>query len=214
MSITDATLLTMFVVAFVPLAPTEPVLASLGVLLATEHAQSGTVLEVIAVAAVGCCLSDHLLYGFGRFTGGRILDRLRRRPAPAAAIDWLNRNSRRWGVPVLIVGRWLPAGGTVGAILAGALRWPLRRFTPCSMIGSTLWSCYVVAIGFMGGTVAGQPLAGIALSLAVALLLGTASGQLLRRGQRRRSTTGPADPPTSEVSTGGGDTMAMSSTPA
>lgn len=183
-SITLATLVTMFLVAVVPLAPTEPVLTGFGVLLASGH---GSPVAVIAVAALGCSVSDHLLYGFGRISGVRMLDRLRRRPATAAAIDWLSRNSKRWGTPILVAGRWLPAGGTVGAVLAGTLRWRLRRFTPASLIGSTLWSSYVILIGYLGGSIAGQPLAGIALSLAVALLIGTLTSLLLQRSHRRQA---------------------------
>lgn len=182
-STADLSLVTMFLVAVIPLAPTEPVLASLGVLVATGH---GNPLPLLVVAAIGCSLSDHILYALGRFGGGKVLDRVGRKPSAAAAIEWLNRHSARWGSPILIAGRWLPAGGTVGAVLAGALRWPLTRFTPTSLAGSTLWSGYVVLIGYLGGTLAGDPLTGMGLSLAVALLLGLCSSMLLQRSRRRQ----------------------------
>jgi membrane protein DedA with SNARE-associated domain len=180
---TDASLLTMFLVAVIPLAPTEPVLTTLGVLAATGH---GSPVALIAVSAIGCSISDHILYGLGRFGGSHVPDRLHRRASSAAAIEWLGRNSNRWGIPILIAGRWLPAGGTVGAVLAGTLRWRLTRFTPTSLVGSTLWSGYVVLLGYLGGTVAGQPLAGMALSLGVAALLGATTSVILQRGHRRR----------------------------
>jgi membrane protein DedA with SNARE-associated domain len=188
----DAGLLTMFVVAVVPLAPTEPVLTALAVLAATGH--GGSPLVLIIVSGIGCSISDHILYGMSRFGGARVLDWLGRRAAAAVPVNWLSRNIDRWGAPTLIAGRWLPAGGTVGSILAGALRWRLVRFSPTSLTGCTLWSAYVVLLGYLGGTVAGNPLTGILLSLGVAAVLGAGTRLVLRRGQRR-STLRLAPPP-------------------
>jgi hypothetical protein len=39
--------------------------------------------------------------------------------------------------------RWVPAGGTVGAVLVGMLRWRLRRFTPMSRAFVTI-ACALV----------------------------------------------------------------------
>jgi membrane protein DedA with SNARE-associated domain len=183
--LTAATLLTMFVVALVPLAPTEPVLTGMGVLAATEGFSP---LSLIAVAALGCTLSDHLLYLLGRLGGGRLLDRLRRRPSVAAAAGWLDGHAERWGVPILIVGRWIPGGGTVGSVLAGTMRWKLSRFTPTSITGSTLWSAYVVLLGYLGGSIIGQPIVGIAVSIGVAVLVGLAAKLLLRTDARKPAT--------------------------
>jgi len=181
MSISTAVLVTLFVVAAIPLVPTEPILAATGVLAATQHT---TPVWVIVVAALGCSLSDHFLYGLGRLAGFRILDRLRRKSAVKVAMDWLTRHATRWGVLVLIAGRWLPAGGTVGSVMAGTLRWPLIRFTPCSLLGSTLWSSYAGMIGYLGGSIAGQPVIGLLLSLGVASLIGLGASLFLQRGHR------------------------------
>jgi membrane protein DedA with SNARE-associated domain len=191
MSIPIAAAITMFLVAVIPLAPTEPVLAAMGVLAATEHVSP---LGAIVIAAIGCSLSDHLLYAVGRFAGGPALTRLRRKPAVDAATQWLIRNSTRWGVPILIVGRWLPAGGTVGALLAGTLRWPLRRFTPTSLAGATLWSTYVALLGYLGGSIVSQPVLGLAFSLGLATLFGLTASVLLQRAHRRHAATETALP--------------------
>jgi membrane protein DedA with SNARE-associated domain len=63
-------LVTVFVVAVVPLVPTEAVLVGMGVLAAST---GGSLLGVIAVATVGCSLSDHVLYLLARLAGGRVL---------------------------------------------------------------------------------------------------------------------------------------------
>ena len=182
-------------VSIVPLVPTEPVLVSLGVLAATNHT---TPVLVIAVASIGCSLSDHLLYGLGRATSARLLTRLRRKPSVDAAANWLQRNSTRWGSPVLIVGRWLPGGGTVGSLLAGTLRWKLSRFTPTSLVGSTLWSAYAGMIGYLGGSIIGQPVIGILVTLGVAALTTTLGSLILQRAGRHAGRTDerPVDPAT------------------
>jgi membrane protein DedA with SNARE-associated domain len=185
-------MITLFVAALVPLVPTEPVLIGMGVLAA-----SGVVPlpVVIAVSTVACSVSDHLLYAFGRVAGARALARFGRRPNVLAATDWLTRHITRWGAPILVVGRWLPAGGTIGAVLTGTLRWRLARFTPASLVGSALWSTYVALIGFLGGTLTGTPAAGLVVSLAVAAVIGITSGILLRRAHRARVATKVAEEP-------------------
>jgi membrane protein DedA with SNARE-associated domain len=180
-SSTVTALITLFVVGLVPLAPTEPILVGMGVFAASGRLPLAA---VIAVAAVACCLSDHLLYGFGRFAGVRVLDRLAgRRPSVAAAHHWLTERVTRWGAPVLVVGRWLPAGGTIGAVLTGTLRWRLPRFTPASAIGSTLWSTYVAMIGYLGGALTGNSFLGLLVSLGIATVLGVVSSVVVQRNR-------------------------------
>jgi membrane protein DedA with SNARE-associated domain len=181
-SSTLAALVTLFVVGLVPLAPTEPVLVGMGVFAASGKLP---LLWVVVVAAVACTLSDHLLYVIGRIAGVRALRRLSGKPSVAAANDWLSRRLARWGAPILVVGRWLPGGGTIGAVLTGTLRWPLARFTPASVIGSTLWSAYVALIGYVGGALTGSYVTGLLVSLAIAAALGIGSSIAIQRAHHR-----------------------------
>jgi membrane protein DedA with SNARE-associated domain len=187
-SSTLTALVTLFVVAFVPLAPTEPVLVGMGVFAASGRLP---LLWVVVVAAVACTLSDHLLYAVGRIAGARALRRLSGKPSVAAAADWLTRRLARWGAPILVLGRWLPGGGTAGAILTGTLRWPLARFTPASVVGSTLWSAYVAMIGYLGGALTGSYVTGLLVSLAIAAALAIGSSILIQRAHHRAHTTEP-----------------------
>jgi membrane protein DedA with SNARE-associated domain len=186
-------LITVFVVAVVPLVPTEAVLVGMGVLAASTGV---SLLGVIAVAAVGCSLSDHVLYLLGRVAGERILGWWGDRSSGAAAMTWLTRNITRWGSPVLVAGRWVPGGGTVGAVLVGMLRWRLRRFTPTSAVGSLLWSTYAALLGYFGGSVTGRPVTGLLLSLAVAAVVGLFTRVVIRRAQRPvvDDQPGPGEP--------------------
>lgn len=191
-------LITAFVIAVVPFLPTEPVLVGMGVLAATGQANLA---GVIAVAALGCVLSDHLLYAVTRLTSGGTTHLLVRGKLGRTVLGWLTRNVTRWGPPLLVAGRWLPAGGTLGALLAGLLGWKLSRFTPVSIVGSVLWSAYATMLGYVGGAVTGQPLAGLLVSLAVAVL-----GSLLVRSMLGRRTSDPAtDPAAADVNAADGD---------
>lgn len=181
-------MITLFVVALVPLAPTEPVLVGMGVLAGEDRLQLPL---VILVATIGCSMSDHLLYAFGRVAGVRALARFGRRPSMLAATDWLSHHVTRWGAPILVAGRWLPAGGTIGAVLTGTLRWRLPRFTPASVVGSALWSTYVALMGYLGGELTGAPLVGLGISLAIATVIGIASGILVKRSHRIRLASAP-----------------------
>jgi membrane protein DedA with SNARE-associated domain len=176
-------LITLFVVSLIPLAPTEPVLVGMGVLAASGRL---SLPAVIITAAVACSMSDHLLYFFGRFAGARSLDKLHNRPSVMAANEWLTRHITKWGAPVLVVGRWLPAGGTIGALLTGTLRWKLARFTPASVIGSLLWSAYAALVGYFGGAITGQPVTGLLLSLGVAALLALVCSIVVQRVHHHR----------------------------
>lgn len=178
MNMTLAVLITAFVVATLPVAPTEPTLVGLGALAAVTHASP---IGVIAVAAIGCSISDHLFYAAGRWGGARLLGPLSRGRATARVTNWLLDHADRYGAAAFIGGRWLPAGGSAGAALAGTLRWQLRRFTPASLLGSLLWSCYATVLGYLGSTVTGNPLAGLAISLIIAVGIGLGARLLLHR---------------------------------
>lgn len=186
MNFHDYSLFGLFVVCVVPLAPTEPLLIADAVLAATSRHGVSPVWLVL-VSGIGCSISDHILYGLSRFGGARVLDWAHRRASAGNAVDWLSHNINRWGVPTLILGRWLPAGGTVGSVLAGALRWRLPRFSPTSLAGCTLWSAYVVTLGYLGGSIAGNPWIGMLLSLGAATVVAAVTRLFLRRGQRKRA---------------------------
>ncbi|MFI1912226.1 DedA family protein [Nocardia sp. NPDC020380] len=183
-----AALITAFVAAVLPVTPTEPTLVGLGALAAFTHVSPVT---VILVGGLGCSVSDHLLYAGGRWGGHRILGWLSRGRSTRTVTNWLLDRTRRWGAPIFIGARWLPAGGSAGAVLAGTLRWKLRRFTPVSLIGSMLWACYATMLGYLGSSITGNPLAGLGISLLVAVVLALAARPLLHR--HGRAMTAPDD---------------------
>ncbi|MFI5584683.1 DedA family protein [Amycolatopsis sp. NPDC051758] len=181
MDATTAGLLVLFVVSLVPLLPTEVTLLGMGI----AAAQGGTSLAlVITVASAGCLVSDQVLYVLGRFGGRAALDRLSRRKKIAAGIGWLNGRLQRHPRPVLVAARWLPSGGTIGALLAGSLRWPVAEFFTASAIGVTLWTSYVAFLGYAGGQIITEPGISMLLSLGVALILGSVITYGVKRGAK------------------------------
>jgi membrane protein DedA with SNARE-associated domain len=85
---------------------------------------------------------------------------------------------------VLVVARWLPSGGTVGALLAGSLRWPMAEFVTASAVGVTLWTSYVAFLGYAGGQIITEPGISMLLSLGIALILGSVITYGVKRSAR------------------------------
>ena len=172
----------LFVVAVVPLAPTEAVLIGYGVLAASGEL---SLTAVIAVAAAGCAVSDLVNFAVGRAVGMKALTRLGRRPGPRAVIVWTAAKLATRGESILVAVRFVPGGGVVGAVLAGSLRWPLRRFTPVALAGATLWSAYTATLGYFGGRVFADPVVATLVSFGVATLISVPIGMAVKAAQRR-----------------------------
>ncbi|HTI19674.1 MAG TPA: DedA family protein [Kutzneria sp.] len=182
-----------FLVGFVPLLPTEPVLISCGVLAASGKLP---LQWVILTAIASCVLADLVNYGIGRRIGEPAIAKFAHRRTPSAVLDWIKERLARNAEPILIAGRWLPGGGTIGAVLCGSLRFPVRRFALASMIGCTLWCLYATLLGYLGGSLASDdiPLA-LAVSLGIAAVLSLPASMFLRAQRRRVVETDIDDDP-------------------
>jgi membrane-associated protein len=180
-----------FLVGFVPLLPTEPVLISCGVLAASGKLP---LQWVVLTAVVSCVLADLVNYSVGRRIGQPAIARFAQRRTPAAVLEWIKERLARNAEPILVAGRWLPGGGTIGAVLCGSLRFPLRRFAMASMIGCTLWCLYATLLGYLGGQLANDdiPLA-LGVSLGIAAALSLPASMFLRSQQRRQAAAAPVD---------------------
>ncbi|HWO64100.1 MAG TPA: VTT domain-containing protein [Umezawaea sp.] len=186
-----ASLLVLFVVAVVPLAPTEAVLIGYGVLAAAGELPLGW---VIVVAAVGCTIADFVNFGLGRGLGVRALKRFNRSAGSRALVSWTAGQLADRGESILVAIRFVPGGGIVGAVLAGSLRWPRRRFAPVAVIGAALWSAYAALLGYVGGQVVSEPVLALVISLGVALVISVPAGVLIRAAQRRVVTAAAVTP--------------------
>lgn len=192
MDAATTSLLVLFVVAVVPLAPTEAVLIGYGVLAAAGELPLGW---VIVVAAVGCTLADFVNFGLGRGLGMRALRRFNRSSGSRAVVAWTAGQLADRGESILVAIRFVPGGGIIGAVLAGSLRWPRHRFAPVAVVGATLWSAYAALLGYLGGQVVEEPALAILVSLGVALVISVPAGMAIRAAQRRVVETAAARPP-------------------
>ncbi|MER5971428.1 VTT domain-containing protein [Streptomyces sp. NPDC002055] len=174
-----------------PLVPNSGLLVAAGVLASQGSLNLALVLLVVAGSAL---LGDLLMNLAGRRFSGpvqRWAGRSRRRQA---LLDWTTLQIQRHGVPFVIGARFLPSGRLIGALAAGVVRYPVRRYLLGAGIAEVVWATYSVGLGYVGSAAAGDPLyaalLGIGLSALVAgvgaLVQSAGSRGYLRRGGSRR----------------------------
>jgi membrane-associated protein len=174
----------------VPVLPSESVVILGGVLAWQGRLHP---VPLLAAAAVGAVLGDHLSYAIGRWTQrGRPqpAGRDRRRSKVARLQAWAGQQLDRRGPTVLIVARFVPGGRTAGTFMAGRTAYPLRRFTPTVIVAGTLWASFAVALGYVGGS-AFHDQTFLATGLGIVLALACA-GVIELVSSRLRRTAAPA----------------------
>jgi membrane-associated protein len=135
-----------------PVLPSESVVILGGVLSWQGRLHP---VPLVAAAAVGALMGDHLSYGIGRWTqrgkpdprGGD-----RRKSKVARLQAWAGDQLERRGPEVLIIARFVPGGRTAATFMAGRTAYPLRRFTPAALLAALLWAGFAVTLGYVGGT--------------------------------------------------------------
>ncbi|WP_369131003.1 DedA family protein, partial [Modestobacter roseus] len=112
---------------FFPVVPGESVVITAGVFAATGQPDLPW---VIAAAALGAFAGDHVSYLLGHTAGPRLRSRARPGSRRRAALDRADRLLTRRGGMLLVTARYVPGLRTAVTLTAGAVGWPLRRFTP------------------------------------------------------------------------------------
>jgi membrane-associated protein len=171
-----------------PVLPSESVVV-LGAVLASQGRLN--VVPLLAAAATGAIVGDHLSYALGRSTRGLG----RRRPGGKAERlrRWAGHQLEFRGPAILLTGRFVPGGRTATTLMAGQVGFPLRRYFPLIVIAGVLWAGFGVLLGTIGGT-AFHDQTLLATGLGIVLGVGTAAAVQLVLG--RRSLT-RRHPPTS-----------------
>lgn len=172
--------------AVVPLIPSEAVVLAAGVFAAAANGPDLPL--VIAAAAAGVFVGDHLAYAMGRTVLGSRLVMRSGRLRKAAAVA--HRQLDRRGAPLIVTSRFVPGGRFTMNLVSGMARFPLRRFSPAAAVAAIGWAVYTVALGVLGGTAfAANPLLGLALGFGLSLAV-TGVAELIRR---RRAATRSCD---------------------
>jgi membrane-associated protein len=176
--------------AVLPVLPSETAVITLGV--ATAGSADPRIALLIACSAAGAFLGDNLCYLLGRRFGPRIERRFFRSEKGARRRAWAERSLERYGMPLIIVCRFIPGGRTAVTLCCGIVGYDRRRFVIATAVAAVIWACYSFFIGRLGGRAfEDKPWAGLLLALGVAVAV---SGliEAVRRIRSSRSRTRPS----------------------
>lgn len=176
--------------AFFPVVPSETTVIAAGVLAA---AGKQSLLWVIAVGGLGAVAGDHISYLIGRLFGRPAIDWLLRGDRGRQAREWATRALRTRGGLMIVVCRFIPGGRTATTLAAGALSYPLSRFTPFDALAAACWATYSALIGyFTGAALQGNHLLAVGVGIGVAVALSLVA-EVTRWALRHRANRGGGD---------------------
>jgi membrane-associated protein len=184
--------------AILPLVPSETAVITLGV--ATAGSADPRIALLVAFCAAGAFLGDNLCYLLGRRFAPWIERRFFRSEKGAKRGDWAERSLERYGMPLIVVCRFIPGGRTAVMLSCGIVRYDRRRFIIATAIAGVIWACYSFFLGRLGGKAfEDKPWAGLLIAfggtLAVSGLIELVRRLRARRSQRQAGpdTQGQAD---------------------
>lgn len=177
--------------ALVPVIPTGALVSSAAVVAFHHQAPPFGVLLVVGVAALAAFAGDVALYWLGQRgvrsrNGSRWLERLRGRATPER-LEQAQTKLDEHGVLVLVVSRLLPAGRIPVMLACLLAELPLHRFARGDAPACLAWAVTYGLIGIVGGSLFSEPWKGVALAVALALLI-SAAPALWRRIRAPRAT--------------------------
>lgn len=178
--------------AVFPVLPSETAIIALGV--ATAGSADPRIAVLVACCAAGAFLGDNLCYLLGRRFGPRAERRFFGGVKGARRRAWAAGSLERYGMPLIVVCRFIPGGRTAVTLCCGIVGYPRRRFLAATALAGAIWASYSFFLGRLGGRAfEDKPWAGLLLSFGVTLAV---SGliEVARRARGRRSPAGPAGP--------------------
>src|SRR6185312_908721 len=173
-----------------PIVPSESLLVADAALSASGRLD---VFLVAGAAAAGALLGDNVAFFCGRLLDTRMRRWLEATPRRRERLEWAEHQLDRRGGTIIIGARFIPGGRTVTMLAAGLLEMPWRRFVAFDIAAAVIWALYGTAIGYFGGTAfEDEPLVGIGVALALALVAGVVIEVGRRLVGRLRSASGDA----------------------
>jgi membrane-associated protein len=173
--------------AVLPLVPAETMVIALGV--ATAGSTDPKIGLLVACAAMGAFAGDNLCYLLGRRFGPAVERRFFSSVKGARRRAWAQRSLDRFGMPIIVLCRFIPGGRTAVTLSCGIIGFPARRFVLATAISGAIWASFAFFLGRLGGSAfADSPWAGLlaALSLSVVLTLGIEGTRRFRSRWRRQ----------------------------
>ncbi len=154
--------------AVLPVLPSETAVIALGV--ATAGSADPRIALLIACAAAGAFLGDNVCYLLGRRFGPWAERRFFAAGKGAARRAWAERSLRRFGMPLIIVCRFIPGGRTAVTLSCGLIGYSRRRFIIATAIAGTIWAVYCFFLGRLGGRAfEDRPWAGFLIAFGITL---------------------------------------------
>ena len=104
----------------------------------------------ISLAVVACVLADWLWYEAGRRKGDRVLHFLHSLTRDPDAHDRRAKKIfARYGLPLLVIAKFVPGLDAVAPPLAGTSRTGRLRFLAFDAVGACLYSCVYTGVGYV-----------------------------------------------------------------
>jgi len=176
--------------AFIIVLPSESAIITAGV-FAAATGPGPDLLPIIAAAAAGAMIGDHLMYAVGRRYGTRVISRVPETGRQQRAFSWARDALMRRGGMALVVARYVPGGRTAVTLTTGAIGLPLKTFVRYDGLAAVSWAVYCTLVGYLGGVAFEQnPLYGVLLGLGLALGL-AAAVELVRSRLTRAAQPSP-----------------------
>ncbi|MEU5576516.1 DedA family protein [Streptomyces huasconensis] len=164
--------------ALVPVVPTGALVSSAAVVALHQATPSLSLLVVFGVAALAAFLGDITLYWLGRRgmrskNGSRWLAAIRDR-APEERLAQAQAKLDDHGVMVLVLSRLVPAGRIPVMLACLMAKMPLRQFARGDVPACLAWAVTYQLIGILGGSLFKEPWEGVALAVALTVLISAA----------------------------------------
>ncbi len=154
--------------AVLPVLPSETVIITLGV--ATAGSADPRIALLVLASAAGAFLGDNLSYLLGRRFGPHVERRFFRGVQGAQRRAWAERSLDRYGMPLIVVCRFVPGGRTAVTLSCGIVGYPRRRFVVATAAAGLIWAAYSFFIGRLGGRAfEDRPWAGLLLALGITI---------------------------------------------
>ena len=170
--------------AIFPVLPSETAIIALGVV--TAGSTDPRIGLLVVCCALGAFLGDNLSYLLGRRCGPSAERRFFRGEKGARRRAWAERSLRRYGMPLIVVCRFVPGGRTAVTLCCGVIGYPRGRFVVATAVAGSIWAVYSFYLGRLGGKAfEDRPWVGFAVAFGVTVAV---SGliEVIRRIRRYR----------------------------
>jgi membrane-associated protein len=175
--------------AIFPVVPSETAIIALGV--ATAGSADPRIALLVACAALGAFLGDNLSYLLGRRFGPFVERRFFASEKGARRRAWAEHSLQRFGMPLIIVCRFVPGGRTAVTLSCGLIGYQRRRFVIATAVAAVIWALYAFFAGRLGGKAfEDKPWAGLLVAFGGTVVLSALIEAARRIRSRWKSRTG------------------------